>query len=76
MQRRRLYCFGAATYLSQACMYTNIPLTFLDVAGIEWNIHKMYGPIMFPHLTANWAQIWKSAMVSGQTAYVFRKRAH
>lgn len=40
---------------------------------IEWNWHRMYGPIMFPHLTANWVQTWQGPP-SSQRVYVFTKQ--
>lgn len=39
---------------------------------IEWNAHRMYGPVMFPHLTANWAQVWRGGS-GAQRTYVFQK---
>eukprot|EP00277_Geminigera_cryophila_P046361 CAMPEP_0173085158 /NCGR_PEP_ID=MMETSP1102-20130122/21318_1 /TAXON_ID=49646 /ORGANISM="Geminigera sp., Strain Caron Lab Isolate" /LENGTH=350 /DNA_ID=CAMNT_0013964109 /DNA_START=335 /DNA_END=1387 /DNA_ORIENTATION=+ len=42
--------------------------------GIEWNAHRVYGPVMFPHLTANWVQVWRGAP-DFQRPYVFQKDA-
>ena len=28
---------------------------------IEWNAHRVYGPIMWPFLATNWNQIWKDS---------------
>ena len=40
--------------------------------AIVWNAHRQYGPIMFPHLTANWRQKWREGYMP-QRVYVFQK---
>ena len=42
------------------------------VDEIVYNAHRVYGPIMYPHLVANWEQIWR-ATEGLQVVHVFRK---
>lgn len=37
---------------------------------IEFNAHRVYGPLMFTHLTANWKQVWRSAANEGHKVNV------
>lgn len=39
---------------------------------IEYNAHRVYGKIMYPHLVANWKQLWRSPGGS-QIVYIFEK---
>lgn len=40
--------------------------------SIEYNAHRTYGRIMYPHLVANWHQIWR-AEGGDQRVHVFQK---
>lgn len=39
---------------------------------IEFNAHRVYGPIMYSHLLANWKQIWRSDK-GGQLVHILEK---
>ena len=40
--------------------------------AIEYNAHRIYGPVMYPHLVANWRQVWR-APSGDQVVHVLRK---
>jgi hypothetical protein len=40
---------------------------------IEYNAHRSYGSIMYPHLVANWQQQWRAEGDQGQRVHVFSK---
>ena len=40
--------------------------------AIFYNAHRQYGPVMYPHLVANWQQIWR-APTGGQRVHVLQK---
>ena len=40
--------------------------------AVEYNAHRIYGPIMYPHLVANWYQQWR-AESGNQRVHVLRK---
>lgn len=40
---------------------------------IEYNAHRVYGKIMYPHLVANWYQQWRDDYEGGHRVHVFRK---
>ena len=43
---------------------------------IVWNLHRVYGPVMTPHLIANWQQVWHGRGVQKegrQDVFVVRK---
>ena len=40
--------------------------------AIEYNAHRIYGPVMYPHLVANWEQVWQ-APAGGQRVHVLQK---
>jgi hypothetical protein len=39
---------------------------------IEWNAHRVYGPLMMSHLLANWVQVWRAGG-GWQVVHVVRK---
>ena len=39
---------------------------------IEYNAHRVYGPIMYPHLVTNWEQVWR-APGGEQVVHVLQK---
>ena len=39
---------------------------------IEFNAHRIYGPLQYQHLLANWEQVWRASGGS-QTVHVLRK---
>jgi len=43
-----------------------------NVDRIEFNAHRVYGPIMFSHLLANWKQKWR-APTGGQLVHLLEK---
>lgn len=40
--------------------------------GLEFNAHRVYGPLQYPHLLANWEQVWRGPDFS-QRVYVMKK---
>jgi hypothetical protein len=40
--------------------------------SIQFNAHRVYGPVMYMHLTANWEQVSRSEKML-QTVYTFKK---
>lgn len=40
--------------------------------GLQFNAHRVYGPLQLPHLTANWKQVWRAAG-GDQLVHVFVK---
>jgi hypothetical protein len=41
--------------------------------GLEFNAHRIYGPMQLAHLTANWMLVWR-APGGGQVVHIFEKR--
>jgi hypothetical protein len=40
--------------------------------SIQFNAHRMYGPVMYMHLTANWEQVSRSENLA-QNVYIFKR---
>jgi hypothetical protein len=40
---------------------------------IEYNLHRVYGPVQLPHMFANWKQIWRSSGTGQHTIWVAEK---
>ena len=40
--------------------------------AIAYNAHRVYGPLMYSHLVANWEQVWRASS-GGQVVHVLRK---
>jgi hypothetical protein len=41
--------------------------------GLEFNAHRVYGPMQLAHLTANWMPVWR-APGGGQVVHIYEKR--
>lgn len=42
-----------------------VPSMDSDEDVIVWNAHRLYGPFLYSHLTANWDQVWQSELRGG-----------
>lgn len=43
---------------------------------IEYNAHRVYGPVMFPHLVANWEQLWQAPSGFNRIHVLQKPRLH
>eukprot|EP00961_Rhodomonas_salina_P214994 2903755-Rhodomonas_salina.1 len=63
---------GRAWCVAKENAYMLLGVPVQDTDGVHWNEARFYGPVMMPHLTANWEAVWHGEP-GPQPVIVFRR---